>query len=399
MEPMHASVDETPARTDRAPRLILFLTVFIDLLGFGIVIPFLPLFAERMGVGAIGVGMVLATYSFMQLLCAPLLGRISDRVGRRPIIMIGLAGSSVGYLLYGAATSFFWLLVSRALHGACAATVSTAQAYIADTTDESDRAQGMGLIGAAFGLGFVLGPAFGGLLGHSSLRTPAFFAAALSVGNLLFAAIALPESHHSRGGVRLAPRVVLGPLLKLPYTLVRSRLRSLFSIAFIFTSAFAALEATFALVASRVYGFGASGVGWLLALAGLLQALAQGYLVGRLARTLGEAWLIRAGAIIMFLGLIAIGDGGPPWLLAVLVSLAAVGYGIASPAVASVISKKTSRQHQGEILGANQSVLSLARIFGPIAGGAAYQFVGAPAPYVIGAISVLLSIILLRPET
>ena len=123
---------------------MLFLTVFIDLLGFGIVIPFLPLYAERMHVGAFGIGLVLSIYSLMQFLCAPMLGRISDHVGRRPIIMLGLLGSSAGYLIYGFADSFAWLLFSRAVHGACAATVSTAQAYVADTTDESDARTGWG---------------------------------------------------------------------------------------------------------------------------------------------------------------------------------------------------------------------------------------------------------------
>src|ERR1700682_828317 len=188
VEPLTAA---PPTEQRRAALTVLFLTVFIDLLGFGIVIPFLPLYVEQMHVGALVIGLVLSIYSLMQLLCAPVLGRISDHVGRRPIIMLGLLGSAGGYLIYGFAASFAWLLFSRALHGACAATVSTAQAYVADTTDESGRAHGMGMIGAAFGLGFVLGPAIGGLLVHSSLRTPAFFAAALTFANLIFAAMRL----------------------------------------------------------------------------------------------------------------------------------------------------------------------------------------------------------------
>src|SRR5258708_10550914 len=147
-----------------AARLILFITVFIDLLGFGIVIPYLPMFASLMGISFVGIGVIMAVYSLAQFIFAPILGRISDRIGRRPVIMLGLLGSSIGYLIYGFAGSFIGLLLSRAVHGACAATISTAQAYIADTTDESNRARGMGMIGAAFGLGFVLGPAIGGLL-------------------------------------------------------------------------------------------------------------------------------------------------------------------------------------------------------------------------------------------
>ena len=205
-------------RTDRrrAALLVLFLTVAIDLLGFGIVIPFLPLYVQRMHVGAFGIGLVLSIYSMMQLLFAPVLGRISDQVGRRPIIMLGLLGSAVSYTIYGSASSFPLLLFSRAVHGACAATVSTAQAYVADTTDESNRAHGMGMIGAAFGLGFVLGPALGGLLGHASLRTPVFFAAALTFANLIFAAIRLPESHPSDPRARLDFARLADPIIGLP---------------------------------------------------------------------------------------------------------------------------------------------------------------------------------------
>src|SRR6266849_2605680 len=169
------SLAEAPQSQGRsgAPLTVLFVTVFVDLLGFGIVIPFLPMYAERLEVGAAGIGLILAIYSLMQFLCAPILGRISDHVGRRPVIMIGLLGSSFSYFIYGFANSFVWLLVSRAVHGACAATVSTAQAYVADTTIESKRAHGMGMIGAAFGLGFVMGPARAGIFCQCAhLRQP-----------------------------------------------------------------------------------------------------------------------------------------------------------------------------------------------------------------------------------
>src|SRR5260370_994488 len=193
------SLAEAPQSQGRsgAPLTVLFVTVFVDLLGFGIVIPFLPMYAERLEVGAAGIGLILAIYSMMQFLCAPILGRISDHVVRRPVIMLGLLGSSISYFIYGFADSFVWLLLSRACLGACAATVSTAQAYVADTTIESKRAHGMGMIGAAFGLGFAMGPARGGLSGHSTLRTPVFFPIPLTFANLIFAAMRLPESHRA----------------------------------------------------------------------------------------------------------------------------------------------------------------------------------------------------------
>ncbi len=393
VEPLTAA---PPAPKRRAALLVLFLTVFIDLLGFGIVIPFLPMYAARMHVGAFGIGLVLATYSLMQFLCAPVLGRISDHVGRRPIIMLGLLGSSVGYLLYGFATSFAWLLFSRAVHGACAGTVSTAQAYVADTTEESKRAHGMGMIGAAFGLGFVLGPAIGGLLGHSSLRTPVFFAAALTFGNLIFAALRLPESHQPDPNARLDFARLSQPLVSLPRQLFGHRLTGLFTIAFLATFAMAALEATFAIMVPAIYGYGPSGVGGLLAYAGLMQALVQGYLLGKIVKHTGEMTLIRGGMLALAIGLVPMASLSSHSLLFIALALVAIGYGFASPSIASLISKRTKRTSQGEVLGINQSAQSLARIFGPIAAGLTYQAFGPAAAYVGGGLVALFALAMTR---
>ena len=382
----------------RAALIVLFLTVFIDLLGFGIVIPFLPLYAERMHVGALGIGLVLSVYSLMQFLCAPVLGRISDHVGRRPIIMLGLLGSAAGYMIYGFATSFAWLLFSRAIHGACAATVSTAQAYVADTTDESNRAHGMGMIGAAFGLGFVLGPAIGGLLGHASLRTPVFFAAALTFANLIFAAMRLPESHQPDPDARFQLAHLAQPLRTLPRQLLGHRLTGLFTIAFLATFAIAALEATFAIMVPAIYGYGPSGVGGLLAYAGLIQALVQGYLLGKIVKRTGELTLIRAGMIALAIGLAPMASLSSHAMLFVALALVAIGYGFASPSIASLISRRTERRLQGEVLGINQSAQSLARICGPIAAGLAYQTFGPAAAYVGGGLFALCALAMTRDD-
>ncbi len=214
----------------------------------------------------------------MQFIFAPLLGRLSDRIGRRPIIMLGLLGSSLSYLIYGFTDSFAGLLFSRAVHGACAATISTAQAYVADTTEESKRAHAMGMIGAAFGLGFVLGPAVGGLLGAVSLRTPVLFAAALTFINLIFAAVWLPESHPPQALAQDAARTRARGRITWQEHDGRSachaswdaiaRSAPLFMVAFLLTFAIAALEATFALTVPAVYGYAAAGMGGLLAFAG-----------------------------------------------------------------------------------------------------------------------------------
>ena len=393
IEPLKQAVSGT-RRAGNASRVILFATVFVDLLGFGIVIPFLPMFAERVGVGASGIGVILAAYSLAQLVCAPMLGRISDRVGRRPIIMLGLLGSSLGYLVYGFAGSYAGLLLSRLVHGACAATVPTAQAYIADTTAEHERAHGMGLIGAAFGLGFVLGPALGGLLGRGSLRTPVFFAAALTFANFIFAAVRLPESHTPDRSARLELGAITAPILALPGELVGHRLARLFGIAFVLTFALAALEATFAMMVPAVYGYGAAGVGLLLGLAGLAQAVAQGYLVGKLVTRLGELTLVRIGLLLLALGMLPIGTINARGGLWMMIAVVSIGYGFASPSVASLISRRTERYQQGEVLGVNQSALSLARIFGPVAGGVIYQVAGPAAPYVVGAVAAVIALLM-----
>ncbi len=390
------SLAEAPQSQGRsgAPLTVLFVTVFVDLLGFGIVIPFLPMYAERLEVGAAGIGLILAIYSMMQFLCAPILGRISDHVGRRPVIMLGLLGSSISYFIYGFADSFVWLLLSRAVHGACAATVSTAQAYVADTTIESKRAHGMGMIGAAFGLGFVMGPALGGLLGHSSLRTPVFFASALTFANLIFAARRLPESHRADHSGSLKLTSLVEPVLNLPRQLTRHRLARIFLVAFLLTFAMAAFEATFALMVPAAYGYGASGVGLLLAFAGLIQAFVQGYMLGKIVPHTGELKLIRAGAVAFALGMAPLASLGSHSLLFVMLALLSAGYGFASPSVASLISRRTERHMQGEVLGVNQSALSLARICGPIAGGFVYEMLGPAAAYAGGGIVALIALVL-----
>jgi DHA1 family tetracycline resistance protein-like MFS transporter len=331
----------------------------------------------------------------MQLLSAPLLGRLSDQYGRRPIILLGLLGSSLSYAIYGFAASLGLLLLSRAVHGACAGTVSTAQAYVADTTPESGRAHGMGLIGAAFGLGFVLGPALGGLLGHSSLRVPVFLAALLTLANFFFAALVLPESHQPNSAARISLHAIAAPLLDLPRQLIRHRHSRWFAIAFIATSAMAAFETTFALMVRRVYGYGPGAIGELLAFAGLLQAFTQGYLLRKVVHRAGELRLVRIGLFAFACGMAPMASVSNHALLLFLLALLSIGYGLTSPSVASLISTRTERHLQGEVLGLNQSALSLARICGPLLAGLVYQALGPAATYVCGGIAAVSALLLI----
>lgn len=386
----------TSAPSNRGPLTVLFATVFVDLLGFGIVIPFLPIYVERLGVGAFAIGLILSSYSLMQFLVAPILGRISDHVGRRPVIMLGLLGSSLSYFVYGFAYSLPMLLISRAIHGACAATVSTAQAYVADITPEEKRAHGMGMIGAAFGLGFVLGPAIGGLLGRSGLRVPVFFASALTLANLVFAAVALPESHRPSGEHRLRLGLFAQPV-RLPVELVRHHMARIFLVGFLATFAMVLFEATFALMAPVVYGLSTAGIGGMLAYAGLVQAITQGYLLRKIVGRVGEYRLIRLGLLLFAIAMAPMANFGSQGLLFVLLAALAIGYGFTNPSIASLISKLTGRHLQGELLGLNQSALALARIFGPLVAGLLYDVGGPTVVYVSGGIAAVAGLLLAGP--
>ncbi|OGG45514.1 MAG: hypothetical protein A3F84_22745 [Candidatus Handelsmanbacteria bacterium RIFCSPLOWO2_12_FULL_64_10] len=366
-----------------SPLVVLFLTVFIDLLGFGIVLPLLPYYAEGFGAGPLAVTLLSSSYSLMQFLFAPVWGRLSDRVGRRPILVLSLAGSALSYLLFGLAGSLAALFATRLLAGVCAANISTAQAYIADVTTPETRAKGMGMIGAAFGLGFIFGPAVGGALSRYGYAVPAFFAAGLSLAALALALFRLPESLRrridnpggaARGGFDLG---------RLWAALVHPRMGLLLLIFFCSVFAFANLEATFALFVERAarFGYTARETGYLFAYMGVLMSLMQGGLVGRLARRFGERRLVAAGTLMLAAGLgvvpLAPGLGGLMGALALL----AFGVGMNTPSLSSLISRSAGADEQGGVLGVSQSMSSLARILGPAWGGFAFEQFGPASPY------------------
>jgi MFS family permease len=252
----------------------------------------------------------------------------------------------------------------------------------------------MGMIGAAFGLGFVLGPAIGGALGHSNLQLPVFFAALLTLANLIFAAVALPESHLPDRRANLTCVAAIAPLLKLPQQLTRHDLSRLFVIAFLAASAMAAFEATFALMVPGVYNYGPRGIGGLLAFAGLLQAFTQAYLLRKIVARLGELRLVRIGMVAFAVGMAPMASMSNRAVLWALLGLLSLGYGLTSPSIASLISRRTEHQLRGEVFGVNQSALSLARICGPLMAGFFYQTFAPGAVYVAGAAAALVALIL-----
>jgi len=376
-----------PGAAGRSPLGIVFVTVFLDLVGFGIVIPLLPLYGVRFGAGTVAVTWLLALYSLMQFLFAPWWGRVSDRVGRRPVLLLGLFGSAASYLALGLAGSLPLLFAARAVNGFAGANVGVAQAYVADVTGPHDRAKGMGMIGAAFGLGFIFGPAIGGLLLHWGPAAPFLGAGALAAANGVFALFRLPESlppeRRSVGpvGTGLADRfrTLLGGGTP-------ARLRVLFAAGFLVTAGIAAMEGTFSLWADRRWALTASSIAFLFAWMGIVGVVAQGFAVGRLVRRFGERRAAVLGLALLAAGLAALALAPTLPLLAAAVALVAMGHGISVPSVSSLISRQGGAGEQGRILGVSQSLSALGRVIGPVAGGVALAHVGSAAPFLSGAV-------------
>ena len=371
--------------------LILFLIVFIDLIGFGIIIPLLPFYGEFYQASPEMVGLLMATYSFTQFLAAPFWGRLSDRIGRRPVLLVSLAGASAAYVWLGLAESLWTLFAARAVGGAMAGNISAAFAYVADITTRENRAKGMGTIGAAFGLGFIAGPAIGGILAGSDpvnadFRTPAFAAAALSVTALIMAIATLKESLSAEIRQRLAQQPPKKRLAMFREALDRPVIGLLLLLTCLATFVFAGLESTFAMWSRRQFGWGPQQNGYLFAFIGLLSALIQGGLIGRLARRFGEARLVVQGAVALAIGIALIPFSTNVVVLVLAMSLAGYGFSIISPSLNSLISLQSSEDEQGGIMGVTRSASTMARFIGPAWAGLLFGGLGRDWPYFAGAL-------------
>jgi len=354
----------------RSPLLVIFITVFIDLVGFGIVIPVLPYYAEgtKFGATPTQVGLLFASYSVMQLVFSPVLGRLSDKYGRRPILLMSLLGTAVGFLVLGFATTLWMLFVGRIIDGISGGNISTAQAYIADITTTENRAKGMGLIGAAFGLGFIFGPAIGGILSRWGIQVPFFFAAGLCFANAMLLYFTLPETitpdHPARN--RAAGGRGLGQLIE---SLKQPRLAFVLTIYFLFIVAFSIMTTSFSLYTMFRFGYDAQHTGYLFAYVGVIAVIIQGGLIGRLVKRFGELPLVIVGAFCFAISLFAVPFVGPAagGLAALLIGggVFSAGNSLATPALTSLASKSVGPNEQGTVLGVTQSVASLARAVGP----------------------------------
>ena len=364
----------------------IIVVVFIDLLGFSLILPLLPYYAETFQASEFVTGLLVASYAAAQLIGAPVLGRLSDRFGRRPLLLASVFGTFVGFLLLGFANTLWMLFAARVIDGFTGGNLSIAQAYITDVTDAKDRSKGLGLIGAAFGLGFIIGPVTGGLLSQFGYAVPAFAAAAMSFANLALIYFWLPESLTAEKRASATDKKPAFSLSALLTALQRPFTGSLLVTRFFFGLAFAIFQTIFSLYALTKFNLTATETGYVLTYVGLLSVITQGFLVGRITAKFREDILIVACVALMAVSLIGWALAPSVFALLVILTPTALSGGILNTLLSSTLTKAVSPQEVGGILGLSASVESATRIFAPVIGGALLQQVGTWAPGAFGAI-------------
>jgi MFS transporter, DHA1 family, tetracycline resistance protein len=371
-------------RLKGSPVAVLFMAVLVDMLGFGIVIPVLPFYALEMGATAVEVTLLIASFSAMQMAATPIWGRVSDTRGRRPLIIAGLFASAVSYLIFGLANSLALLLLSRVAAGAAGGTISVAHAYVADTTKAEERAHGMGLIGAAAGLGVMLGPAIGGFFSEISLAAPGYVAAILCAGNGIAAIFLLPESRPKE--LRTAQRTGQTATLRgWARTLASPPLSLVLGVYFLGITSFTAMTALLALYFEAEFAIGAREMGFMFAIAGGVTVVVRGVVLGRMVKRFGEIATVRTGAVSLGLSFLLIPlVPGFGWAMAV-VPLYAFGAGTMFPAIATLTSLASDADSQGSVLGGSQFVGGLGRVAGPLWAGFLFQEIAFDTPFHVAA--------------
>lgn len=370
------------------PLVIIFLTIFVNLVGFGIIVPLLPFYAETFGASPLTIGLLFAAFSACQLVAAPLLGDLSDRYGRRPVLIFSLAGTVVSFVMMAMAHSVAMLFAARIVDGLSGGNISTARAYVADITEPKDRARAFGMIGAAFGLGFIAGPALSGVLAHVSIAAPVWAAAVITLIATLMAWLWLPETVHKAAAGTGMPFRNLSEMMRRP------GLRRMLWIDFIYWFAFAIFQTTFALFAAHRFGFDASQTGYFFAAFGVLGAVVQGGIIRPIVHRLGDKPTFILGVICAAVGLLmaTVAHTIPLFTLA-MVPLA-LGIGFGHPTVSALVSRAGRSDEQGRVQGAAGAVESLGRAIGPVWGNAALARYGDGMPYLSAAACLALTLVL-----
>jgi multidrug resistance protein len=351
-------------------------------LGFGIIIPILPYYAKTFGASGTTLGWLMTAYSLMQFLVAPIWGSLSDRFGRRPILLMSILGSCISLTMLGFAQSLIWLFIARLLAGLFGANISTAYAYIADSTDEQNRAKGMGIIGASFGLGFILGPAIGGVLSQWGYSTPMFFGAGLAVINLITAYFHLPEPVVT-AEIRAQNRSRRFNLAVIKNTFAIEGLKYPILTFFVMTLAITQMEVVFGFYLKERFDYDAQAAGVLLALSGIIMAAIQGGGIGRLSKKFSDHSLIFCGSLFCSIGLLVFGIS--PVIIGVVIGLTimSIGHGVMHPTLSSLTSKRSPKSSQGATMGVFHSMSSLARVIGPPIAGFLYDHAGQQVPFMV----------------
>ena len=376
-----------------SPLLVIFLTVFIDLIGFGICLPLLPKYAERYGAQGWQIGAAMGVYSLMQLVFAPWWGQLSDRIGRRPVLMVSNFGSIIAYGLFGLSASYigdtgFWILIgSRIFAGICGANLSVASAYIADVTTPEKRSKGMGLIGMAFGLGFILGPVIGSqAFKHFGLAGPGAVAAGICAINFLLGCFILPETRKKDA----APAIRRPRLAQIRHVLGMKEVGFLIGIYFLGTFAFTAFESTLPLLLDAKLHYDEEHVGYVFAFCGIMAAMVQGGGIGRLVKSFGERRLIGASLLVVAVSLVLMPLANSLTTMLAALAVFAIGSGINRAPTMGLISQLSPADEQGTTLGIAQSAGTLARVLGPTVATTLYDL-WLPAPYLACATIALLA--------
>ena len=357
------------------PLLVIFLTILVNLIGFGIIIPLLPFYAETFGASPVAVGMLFASFSIAQLVASPLLGHWSDHWGRRPVLIFSLLGTVVSFVMLALAHSLALLFAARIVDGLSGGNITTARAYIADVTDESNRAKAFGMLGASFGLGFILGPAISGFFVKISYTAPIWAAAVITLVATALAWFWLPETVHRVHATAGSPWKALRELG------TRPAIRTLFAIDFLYWTCFAIYQGTFALFGERRFHFDAKEIAYILAAFGVLGVIVQGGLVAPLVRKLGEKRTLEIGLVLAAVSWGATAFAPTVTIFFAMLVPGALGIGFCTPAPTSLLSTAAGRHEQGRVQGAAGALESLGRTLGPVWGNGSLQWLGTPAPY------------------